>query len=1182
MEKIRTVINFLVAVFITILVVSFFSYKTFAQSSSPYGGIPWSIPGTIQIEDYDLGGEGVAYHDADSSNKGGQYRNDGVDIQITQDGSGSSYEVFSAVAGEWLQYTVNVSTTGTYQLMLRGQAVSSATGGKVHLEVDGINKSGTISIVPGTWQGLTTIYVPGISLTAGQHLVKLVMDTNSTAGVAGAFNWMRFDLTSPLPTRIPVVIPTPGSVVFYVSPTGNDSNAGTLAQPWKTITKAANTLTAGQTVYIRGSTYNEILTPKNSGTNNNYIIYSSYSGETVTLDASGLAISQIHGIVDLYNKSYIRITGLRIVNAGVNVSNGHWNEGVTIQNSDHIVIDHNYVNHTYSSGVDIGLFSSEILIDNNEVDATNFGETESCLATFWFANNVEVRNNYVHNCPSEGINAVTGAHDVTVHNDIVSNGGGAGSGLGIYTDAWTEHTYNINIYNNISHDNNGAGFALSSEAGGLLENVNLYNNISYNNGTWGILISNFPWDNAYGSYHPMKNINIINNTIYGNDTSSSGQPGIAEINPDATGVVIRNNISSRNLSTNYPLSQLTVNDPANATVDHNLFYGASSYLGNNYVQGNPLFINLSGGDFHLQSGSPAINVGSATNAPAFDFDGNLRPAGAGYDIGAYEYGSSPGPTNTPVPTSTLVPSLTPTISIGNGDANGDGVVNSKDLLTVFQNYNKSLGLPTDQYGDGLVNMLDLNVVLSVLARTTPTPTPTTIPSSTPTPTPSGPTPTPAASVYPLKASANKRYLVDQNNVPFLMMGDSPQALIGMLSEADAGTYFADRKNRGFNAAWVSLLCLPLYYSGCHSDGSLADGSNIKLFNGTFGDLTVTNLNDTYFTRVDHILNIAQSYGIVVLLDPIETGSWLQVIRDNNVVDTNGHTKDYNFGVYLGNRYKNFPNIVWLNGNDFQSWRTSSDDAAVTEVAKGIKSTDTNHLQTVELDYNDSGSLDDSNWAPIIGLDSAYSYYPQYNRVLQEYNRTNFIPVYFIEGDYENQTYAPAPTTHDLRAQEYWSQLSGTTGQLYGNANIYPFLSGWQNNLNSVSTREFGYETNLFASRSWCNLVPDQSHTVVTSGYGTYDASTIYHYTSNYVATARASDGSLIISYIPVRSSSTNPTVDMTKLSGTATARWYDPTTGTYQTITGSPFANSGSHQFSPPSGNHTDGTSDWVLVLQVN
>ncbi len=88
-------------------------------------------------------------------------------------------------------------------------------------------------------------------------------------------------------------------------------------------------------------------------------------------------------------------------------------------------------------------------------------------------------------------------------------------------------------------------------------------------------------------------------------------------------------------------------------------------------------------------------------------------------------------------------------------------------------------------------------------------------------------------------------------------------------------------------------------------------------------------------------------------------------------------------------------------------------------------------------------------------------------------------------------------------------------------------------------------------------------------------------TSNYVTTARTPDGKLVIAYIPTNA--TGPvTVDMSKLSGSVTARWFDPTTGTYTTISGSPFANSGSRSFSPPSTSHSDGSRDWLLVLEAN
>ena len=115
----------------------------------------------------------------------------------------------------------------------------------------------------------------------------------------------------------------------------------------------------------------------------------------------------------------------------------------------------------------------------------------------------------------------------------------------------------------------------------------------------------------------------------------------------------------------------------------------------------------------------------------------------------------------------------------------------------------------------------------------------------------------------------------------------------------------------------------------------------------------------------------------------------------------------------------------------------------------------------------------------------------------------------------------------------------------------------------------GYLNDLFASRKWYDLVPDQTHTVVTDGFGTYGA-------DDYVTAARTTDGTLAMAYVP---SSRTITVDMSTLGGPATARWYDPTSGTFTSIDGSPFPNTGSVQFTTP-GKNAGGDADWVLVLE--
>src|SRR5262249_25106215 len=74
---------------------------------------------------------------------------------------------------------------------------------------------------------------------------------------------------------------------------------------------------------------------------------------------------------------------------------------------------------------------------------------------------------------------------------------------------------------------------------------------------------------------------------------------------------------------------------------------------------------------------------------------------------------------------------------------------------------------------------------------------------------------PPGTNYPVKVSTNGRYLVDQNNTPFLMTGDSPQALMVNLSEAEADAFFADRQAGGFNLVWINLLCAT--YTGGRAD-----------------------------------------------------------------------------------------------------------------------------------------------------------------------------------------------------------------------------------------------------------------------------------------------------------------------------------------------------------------------------
>ena len=418
--------------------------------------------------------------------------------------------------------------------------------------------------------------------------------------------------------------------------------------------------------------------------------------------------------------------------------------------------------------------------------------------------------------------------------------------------------------------------------------------------------------------------------------------------------------------------------------------------------------------------------------------------------------------------------------------------------------------------------------------------------------------------YPLRISTNGRFLVDQKDEAFLLIGDAPQSLMVNASLDDVDFYLANRASHGFNVVWVNLLCAQ--YTGGRSDAGTFDGLRPFLLPG---DLSTP--NELYFNRCDAVIRSAAGHGIAVLLDPAETGSFLSMMRANGV------GKCRAFGRFVGKRYRDFDNIIWMSGNDFQSWRNESDNLLVKAVAEGIIEADPRHIHTLGLDYFVSSSLDNALWSDLIDLNAAYSYYPAYAEVLKDYARTPASPVFLVETDYEFENGADAER---LRRQAYWSFLSGACGYVYGNGFIWPLTPGWKGHLETTGVVELGHCRALFDSLAWPTLAPDASRRLVTAGRGTYwtGGTPSYGISDNdYVTAASTPDGRLALVYVP---SARTVTIDLSVLAGPVMARWYDPTTGSYLAIAGSPMPNSGPRDFTTP-GLHGDGAGDWVLVLEA-
>jgi lysophospholipase L1-like esterase len=154
-------------------------YMTFASGEAPFGGTPAPIPGTVQNENYDTGGQGVAYSVSSINGSDDGYRSDGVDLETTTD-TGGGLDLGWTSAGQWFRYTVNVASAAAYTVSFRvaADAAVGTSAGSFHLQSSaGANLSGSIS-VPGTggWQTWTTI-TASVTLPAGEQVIELFEDT---------------------------------------------------------------------------------------------------------------------------------------------------------------------------------------------------------------------------------------------------------------------------------------------------------------------------------------------------------------------------------------------------------------------------------------------------------------------------------------------------------------------------------------------------------------------------------------------------------------------------------------------------------------------------------------------------------------------------------------------------------------------------------------------------------------------------------------------------------------------------------------------------------------------------------------------------------------------------------------------------------------------------------------------
>ncbi len=395
--------------------------------------------------------------------------------------------------------------------------------------------------------------------------------------------------------------------VFYVSPDGNDDNDGSINDPWKTIQHGVNNINAGDKLVIKSGTYNEKIYINKSGEEGKEIIIEGEDVRNTIITGANLEGDTIF----MENSSYIKLTNLTMVNGG--------RAGIRLSYSDNIELTYLLIGNCGKWGIFTD-FSNHTYISNCEVSGS---KSEHGIYISNSSDNATIRNSIVYNnyaCgiqinadPSMGGDGIS--IDCLIENNILyGNGTGGGAAINLAS------TRDSVIQNNLIFKNYAGGIALWDDAQGYewgCKNNKLIHNTIYfaqNYGRWCISVKN-------GS---------TGNTIYNNVMSGGRNGGFEYDNSSVSNLIIDNNIYYRYGSvyviSNEDNNELTLGQWKAMGYDKNSF--------TNSPEG--IFKSLTSNDYHLRSSSPAIDKGINANL-SYDFEGDSRPKGNGYDIGCDEY-----------------------------------------------------------------------------------------------------------------------------------------------------------------------------------------------------------------------------------------------------------------------------------------------------------------------------------------------------------------------------------------------------------------------------------------------------------------------------------------------------------------------------------------------------------------
>jgi hypothetical protein len=419
----------------------------------------------------------------------------------------------------------------------------------------------------------------------------------------------------------------------------------------------------------------------------------------------------------------------------------------------------------------------------------------------------------------------------------------------------------------------------------------------------------------------------------------------------------------------------------------------------------------------------------------------------------------------------------------------------------------------------------------------------------------------------LKVSENKRFLVFEDGTPFFYLADTGWELFHRLNKLETEKYLENRRAKGFTVIQAVALA---ELDGLNTPN--AEGNRPLIDNNPL------NPDEAYFAHVDWVIKKAEEKGIFIGLLPT-WGDKVDKQRGGAGPVIFNKENAFRYGQWIGNRYKNFRNIIWINGGDRDG---GGDNRPIWEaIGEGVKSVDKNHLMTFHPRGERSSSdwFQESNWLDFNMCQTGHGQrsYAIYKRIIvRDYNLLHVKPCFDGEPRYEDHPVGWNPEVlgwfneADIRQAMYWNLFSGGFGHTYGCHPIWQMLAPgrepvglarhyWYDVLDLPGAFDLVHARRLMESRPFLSRVPDQS--LIAPDY--------FPETDYVVATK--GDGYAFV-YFPTGFAAN---INLDKLMAKSiNTYWFDPRNGEVRFIETLP--GTGIRNFKPPTGGRGN---DWILVL---